>query len=78
MLRRYARRPYPRPGSTPEDVQTYLNGSAATARASAAGSLFSSAALIAFARMTTPPETIIWYAASVGRVGPPEGAALGS
>lgn len=40
--------PYPRPGSTPEQIQTYFQGSATAARISATGQLLSSAALVPF------------------------------
>src|SRR6266536_1373453 len=43
-----AKSPYPRPGSTPQDVQEYFIGSATSARISVAGQLLSSAALVPF------------------------------
>lgn len=43
-----AKAPYPRPGSTPEQIQRYFQGSASAARISAAGQLLSSMALIPF------------------------------
>ena len=43
-----AKSPYPRPGSTPEQIQTYFQESATAARISATGQLLSSAALIPF------------------------------
>jgi hypothetical protein len=41
-----AKSPYPRPGSTPEQIQTYFQESATSARISVAGQLLSSAALV--------------------------------
>ena len=43
-----ARSPYPRPGSTPEEIREYFTGSSTAARLSAAGQLLSTAALIPF------------------------------